>query len=188
MARKVFCSMGMSLDGYIADLDGDINWGEPTDEVMRFSIEELRGVDVHLLGRRLYEIMLYWQDPEVEKTFTSLDREWADLWNPLPKVVFTHTLTELDPSARFPDGSLADEIARLKAEPGDGAIAIGGADLAAQAAALDLIDEYRIRVSPIILGNGVPLLPRDAHRRDLELLEARSFDSGVVFLHYRVKR
>lgn len=162
--------------------------GEPSDELFRFSIEEIKGVDVHVLGRKLYEIMLYWQDPEIVKTFTALDRVWADLWNPLPKVVFSRMLDSVDESARLAEGTLEEEIARLRDEPGEGVIAIGGAELAAQAAGLDLIDEYRIRVSPILLGGGTPLLPQDGRRTELELLESRAFDSGVVFLHYRVKR
>jgi dihydrofolate reductase len=100
-------------------------------------------------------------------------------------VVFSTRLTAVQGRARLATGSVAEEIERLRAEPGDGDIAIGGATLAAEAAASGLVDEYRPRVHPVLVGGGIPFLPRDERRVDLELVETRTFDSGVVALRYR---
>ncbi|MFI6028028.1 dihydrofolate reductase family protein [Amycolatopsis magusensis] len=185
--RSVTYSMGVSLDGYFVGPDGGFNWTTPSDEVFRHSIAEIKEVGVHLLGRRLYETMLYWETAE-QDTFDDLRLEWAGLWNPLPKVVFSSTLSSVQGQARLASGSLAEEIARLRAEPGEGSIALGGATLAAEAAALDLIDEYLVRVFPVLLGGGRPFFPQGERRVDLELVDTRTFESGVVHLRHRVLR
>ncbi|GAA3972162.1 dihydrofolate reductase family protein [Streptomyces marokkonensis] len=184
--RSVTCSMGVSLDGYIVGPDGDFDWTAPGDDVFRHWIDEIRQVDVHLLGRRLYETMLYWETADQDLSLDDSEREWAALWNPLPKVVFSTTLSEVRGHARLASGNLAEEIERLRAEPGEGEIAIGGATLAAGAAASGLIDEYRIMVYPVLVGGGIPFFPRDERRVDLELVETRTFSSRVVHLRYRV--
>jgi dihydrofolate reductase len=102
--------------------------------------------------------------------------------------VFSRTLTAVEGNARLASAGLAQEIERLRAEPGGRNIAIGGATLAAEAAALGLIDEYRVRVQPLLVGGGLPYFALDERKQDLELLETRTFNSGVVFLHYRVRR
>jgi dihydrofolate reductase len=186
--RDVTYSMSMSLDGYVTDPDGGINWSAPSDEVFRRSIDEIRGVGVHLMGRRLYETMLYWEEPEHQAGFDGAEREWAGLWNPLPKVVFSTTLSQMRGSARLATGTIVEEIERLRSEPGEGDIAIGGATLAAEAAAAGLIDEYRIRVCPVLVGGGTPFFVHRERRVEIELVETRAFDSGVVFLRHRVKR
>ncbi|MFR9726762.1 dihydrofolate reductase family protein [Streptomyces sp. MS19] len=185
--RKVTYSMNVSLDGYIVGPDGGIDWTVPDDHVFRSWIEETREVGAYLLGRRLYEAMLYWEtvDPD---SLDDAEREWTELWNPLPKVVFSTTLPEVQGHARLASGGLAEEIERLRAEPGEGNIAIGGATLAAQAAALDLIDEYRARVYPVLVGGGIPFLPKEERHVNLGLVETRTFDSGVIQLRYRVAR
>jgi dihydrofolate reductase len=179
--------MGTSLDGYIVGPDGRFDWTAPDPDVFRFWIDEIRSVGVHLLGRRLYETMLYWETAEPE-SFDDAEVEWAALWNPLPKVVFSTTLSEVQGSARLASGDLAEEIERLRAEPGEGDIAIGGATLAAQVAALGLIDEYQVMVHPVLVGGGTPFFARNERRVDLELVESRTFSSGVVYLRYRVTR
>jgi dihydrofolate reductase len=184
--RSVTYSMGVSLDGYIAGPDGGFDWGMP-DEVFRFWIDEIRGVGAHLLGRRLYETMLYWETADQDRSLDDAEREWAALWNPLPKVVFSTTLSTVQGNARLASGGLTEEIERLRAEPGEGDIAIGGATLAAEAAALGLIDEYRAIVYPVLVGGGIPFFPQRERRVDLELLETRTFSSRVV-LRYRVAR
>ncbi|WP_319445266.1 MULTISPECIES: dihydrofolate reductase family protein [unclassified Mycobacterium] len=186
--RSVTYSMGVSLDGYIVGLDGGLDWGVPDDEVFRFCLDELQGVGVHLLGRRLYETMLYWETAEQDPSLNDAEREWTVLWNALPKVVFSTTLSAVQGHARLASGGLAAEIERLRAEPGEGDIAIGGAALAAEAAALGLIDEYRTRVSPVLLGGGTPYFPQHERRVDLELVESRTFSSGVDYRSYRVTR
>jgi dihydrofolate reductase len=187
--RSVTYSMGVSLDGYIVGPDGGFDWTPPDDDVFRFAIDQIREVGVHLLGRRLYETMLYWetagQDPSLDDSML----EWAALWNPLTKVVFSSTLQTVQGNARLASGGLAEEIERLRAEPGEGHIAIGGATLAAEAAALDLIDEYRPKVYPVLVGGGIPFFPQRERRIELELVETRTFSSSrVVYLRYRVAR
>jgi len=186
--RSVTYSMGVSLDGYIVGPDGGFDWTAPDEEVFRFVTEEIKEVGVHLLGRRLYETMLYWetadQDPSLDESMLA----WAAIWNRLPKVVFSSTLSTVQGSARLAADGLAEEIGRLRAEPTEGNIAIGGAALAAEAAALGLIDEYRARVYPVLVGGGIPFFPRDERRVDLELVETHTFSSGIVYLRHRVVR
>ena len=181
-------SMGISLDGYITDPDGQITAPAPDEELFRFVMDELRQAGVHLLGRRLYETMLYWEPGDQDRSFDALELEWAALWRPLPKVVFSRTLSAVQGNARLAAVGLAEEIGRLRAEPGEGDIAIGGAMLAAAAAELDLIDEYRVRVYPMLVGGGIPLFPQAGRRVDLELVESRTFSSKSVYLRYRVVR
>ncbi|MFD4035410.1 dihydrofolate reductase family protein [Streptomyces sp. NPDC058637] len=186
--RSVTYSMGVSLDGYIVGPNGDFNWTDPDEEIFRFWIDQIRGVGVHLLGRRLYETMLYWETADQDPTLDESDREWTALWNPLPKVVFSKTLSEVQGNARLASGSLAAEIERLRAEPGEGDIAIGGATLAAEAAEAGLIDEYQVMVHPVLVGGGIPYFPHGGRRVDLELVETRTFGSKVVHLRHRVVR
>ncbi|WKV75548.1 dihydrofolate reductase family protein [Streptomyces sp. PCS3-D2] len=186
--RRVTYAMGVSLDGYIVGPDGDFDWTEPDEEVFRFWIDETREVGVHLLGRRLYETMLYWETADQDPSLDAASLEWISVWNPLPKVVFSSTLSAVQGNARLASGGLAEEIGRLRAAPGGGDIAIGGATLASEAAALDLIDEYRMVVHPVLVGSGIPFFPRHGRRVDLELLETRTFSSKVVHLRYRVTR
>jgi dihydrofolate reductase len=186
--RSVTYSMSASLDGYIVGPDGSFDWPGFDQEVFRFWIDEIRDVGVHLMGRRLYETMLYWETADEDPALGEAEREWAALWKPLPKVVFSTTLSAVQGQARLASGGLAEEIERLRAEPGEGDIAIGGATLAAEAAALDLIDEYRVVVYPVLVGGGIPFFPRRERRVDLELVETRTFGSSVVYLRYRVAR
>ncbi|MFC9926188.1 dihydrofolate reductase family protein [Streptomyces sp. NPDC127190] len=186
--RRVTCSMGVSLDGYISGPDGRFDWTEPDDELFRFFTGQLREVGVHLLGRRLYETMLSWETADQDPSLDDSRLEWAALWKPLPKVVFSTTLSAVQGNARLASGGLAEEIERLRAEPGEGDIAIGGATLAAEAAGSGLIDEYRLRIHPVLVGGGTPFFPRRERRADLELMETRTFGSGVVYARYRVIR
>ncbi|MFF7981390.1 dihydrofolate reductase family protein [Streptomyces sp. NPDC007901] len=187
--RSVTYSMSMSLDGYIVGPDGTFNWTAPDKEVFRFWIDEIQEVDVHLMGRRLYETMLYWETADQDPALDAAEREWTALWNPLPKVVFSTTLSEVrGQAARLASGSVAEEIERLRAESGEGDIAIGGATLAVEAAERGLIDEYRTMVYPVLVGGGTPYFPRHDRRVDLERVETRTFDSGVTYLRHRVVR
>ncbi|RKE17272.1 dihydrofolate reductase family protein [Streptomyces sp. TLI_171] len=186
--RSVTYAMGVSLDGYVVGPDGGFNWTAPDEEFFRFATEEVRALGVHLLGRRLYEAMLYWEGVEQSPSLDFSTREFAALWRALPKVVFSSTLSSVQGNARLASGSLAEEIERLRAEPGEGDIAIGGAALAVQAADLGLIDEYRPRVHPVLVGGGTPFFPRHERRVDLDLVETRTFPSKVVALRYRVDR
>ena len=186
--RSVTYSMSVSLDGYIVGPDGDFDWTAPDEEVFRFATDQIREVGVHLLGRRLYETMLYWETADQDRALDAAELEWAALWKPLPKVVFSTTLSAAQGNARLASGGLVEEIERLRAEPRQGEIAIGGATLAAEAAASGLIDEYRAMVHPVLVGGGVPFFLRDERRVDLDLVETRTFSSRVVYLRYRVAR
>ena len=186
--RRVTYSMGVSLDGYIVGPDGEFDWTEPDEEVFRFVTDEIREVGVHLLGRRLYETMLYWETADQDPSLDESMLEWAAIWKPNPKVVFSATLSSVQGNARLASGALLEEIERLRSEPGEGDIAIGGATLAAEAAALGLIDEYRARVYPVLVGGGIPYFAKRERRVDLELVETRTFSSSVVYLRYRVAR
>ena len=185
--RRVTYSMSTSLDGYIVGPDGGFDWTAPDPEVFRFWIEEIKAVGVHLMGRKLYETMHYWEtvDPA---SLDEAELEWAALWNPLPKVVFSTTLSAVEGQARLASGGIAEEIERLRSEPGDGDIAIGGATLAAEVAELDLIDEYQVMVYPVLVGGGIPFFARDERQVNLELVETRTFKTGVAYLRYRVVR
>ncbi len=152
------------------------------------SLTRSRQVGVYLLGRRLYETMLYWETADSDPSLDDSMLEWAALWKALPKVVFSTTLSAVQGNARLARGDVAGEIERLRAEPVEGDIAIGGATLAAEAAELGLIDEYRARVYPVLVGGGIPFFPQRERRVDLELVDTRTFNSGVLYLRYRVAR
>ena len=187
--RSVTYSMGVSLDGYIVGPDGGFDWTTPDEEVFRFCHRR------NTRGRRspdgttaVRNDAVLGGPPSRSASFDEAELEWAALWNPLPKVVFSSTLSAVQGNARLASGGLAEEIERLRAEPGEGDIAIGGATLAAEAAALGLIDEYRARVYPVLVGGGIPFFPQRERRVDLELVETRIFRSRVVYLRYRVAR
>ncbi|MDQ2709629.1 MAG: dihydrofolate reductase family protein [Actinomycetota bacterium] len=186
--RSVTYSMSISLDGYIVGPDGGFDWTVPDEEVFRFATDEVRELGVHLLGRRLYETMLYWETADQNPSLDFSTLKFATLWKALPKVVFSTTLTEVQGNACLASGGLAEEIKRLRAEPAEGDIAIGGATLAAEAAELGLIDEYRAKVYPVLVGGGIPFFPQHERRVNLELAETRTFSSRVVYLRYRVAR
>jgi dihydrofolate reductase len=184
--RSVIYAMNVSLDGYITGPDGSFDWTAPDEEVFRFWTDQTRELSAHVLGRRLYETMLYWETPDENPSLGFDDREWVSVWRPLPKVVFSTTLSSVEGNARLASGSLVEEIERLRGEPGDGDIGIGGATLAGEAARLDLIDEFRSIVYPVLVGGGTPFYPRCERR--LELIESRTFGSRAVYLRYRVAR
>ena len=186
--RSVTYSMGVSLDGYIAGPDGGFDWTASDEEVFRFVTDEIRQVGVHLLGRRLYETMLYWETADQDPSLGDSMLEWAALWKALPKVVFSTTLPAVQGHARLASAGLAEETARSRAEPAEGDVAIGGAALAAEAAALGPTDGYRARAYPVLAGGGIPFFAQGGRRVDLDLAETRTFSSRVVYLRYRVAR
>jgi len=185
--RRVSCTLGASLDGYVEGPDGRFDWTAPDEEFFRAATDQVREIGVYVLGRRLYESMLFWETVD-DPPFGDLGREFAALWRALPKVVFSTTLTAVQGSARLATGGVAAEVERLRAEPAAGEVAVGGATLAAEVAAAGLLDEYQVRVYPVLVGGGIPLFPRDERRVDLELVETRIFGSGVVLLRHRVVR
>jgi len=192
--RKVIYSMGVSLDGYIAGPDGDFAWSVPDDELHRFHNERVGELGGHLLGRRLYEEMTYWETTDQDPAFDEhpaeqreIAVEFAQIWQALPKVVFSTTLETVEGNTRLATEGVAGEVARLKEEPG-GDIGVGGAGLAASLIELDLVDEYEPFVYPVLVGGGTPFFPALDRRLDLELLETRTFASRVVYLRYVRRR
>ncbi len=182
--RKLIYSMGVSLDGFIAGPGGEIDWGAPDEELMRFHIEQTREIGAHLCGRGLYEDMLPWETAE-ETRSDPLELEFARIWKAIPKVVFSTTLAKVTGNARLATDDVAGEVARLKERPGKDVVSAGGAGFASTLVKLDLIDEYRLFVSPVMLGGGTAYFPPLAEKINLELLETRTFGSRVVYLRYR---
>ena len=127
--RKLIYSMGVSLDGFIAGPGGEIDWSAPDEELHRFHNEQTREVGAHLLGRRLYEEMAYWETVEEKPSAPDYELEFARIWKALPKIVFSKTLEKVEGNARLVRDSAAEEVARLKEQPGKH-LAVGGAGLA----------------------------------------------------------
>jgi len=182
--RRLIYSLAVSLDGYVAGPAGEIDWAAPDEQLHRFHNEQMRAIDVQLCGRRLYETMLYWETPSDDEAPGGPEHEFAEIWQSVPKLVFSSTLARVQGNATLAGEELADEIVRLRRQPGGGDLALGGAELAASAIERDLVDEYRPFVNPVVLGGGTPYLPPGV-RLDLELLETRTFGSRVVYLRYR---
>jgi dihydrofolate reductase len=175
MTRPVIYSMSVSLDGFIAGPDGSTDWAAPDEELMAFHNEQTRELAAHLCGRGLYEDMLPWE------TRTG---EFAQLWQAVPKVVFSTTLEAVEGNATLATAPVAEEVARLQEGP-DGYLSVGGAGFASTLVAQDLIDEYRLFVNPVGLGGGTPFFPDHHERLTLELVETRTFGARVVYLRYR---
>jgi dihydrofolate reductase len=184
---KLIYSMSISADGFIEGPDGDFSWTRPSEELFRFHTDRVRELGAHLCGRRLYETMLYWETADQESAWGPDEREFAELWRRLPKVVFSTTLESVEGKARLASDSLPEEIRRLK-EHVDGDLAVGGAALATDCIELDLVDEYHLFVYPVIVGGGTPFFPPTQASLELELVETRSFASRVASLRYQRSR
>jgi dihydrofolate reductase len=182
--RKLIYSMGVSLDGFIAGPGGEIDWSAPDEELHRFHNQQMREVGVHLCGRRLYETMITWETADQNSSAPEHELEFARIWKDTPKIVFSRTLEKVDGNARLVRDGGAEEVARLKEQPGKD-LAVGGAGLASTFIELGLVDEYRLFVSPVVLGGGTPYFPALDGRIDLELVETRTFGSRVVYVCYR---
>ena len=181
--RRVSYSMTMSLDGYIAGPGGNIDWSAPDEELHRFHNDQVRELGVHLLGRRLYETMVYWETADQDPSASEVTLDFARIWQALPKVVFSKTLDRVEGNTRLASAGVVEEVARLKEEPG-GDLAVGGAGLASELIERNLIDDYHVFICPILLGGGTPYFPAMERRIELELLETRTFGGGVQYLHY----
>jgi dihydrofolate reductase len=128
--------------------------------------------------------MVYWETAEENPSASDYELDFARIWKALPKIVFSKTLEKVEGDARLVRDGLADEVAKLKEQPGKD-LAVGGAGLASSCMELGLIDEYRLFVSPVVLGGGTPYFPPLEERIDLELVETRTFGSRVLFVRYR---
>ena len=175
-------SMGVSVDGFIADREGAFGWSAPSEDLFRFHIARTRELGALLLGRRLYETMLVWETDRSLRD-NELGAVFADVWCALPKVVFSRTLDRVQGNARLAEGSVAEEVAGALAAT-DKDVEIGGAGLAAAAIELGLVDELRMFRNPIVVGGGTPFLPPVTKELSLELIEARTFGSRVIYERY----
>ncbi len=183
MASLIYSTIA-SLDGYIADRDGKFDWAEPDEEVHTFINDLDQSVGTYLLGRRMYEVLAYWDDPPALDEQPSFVQEFAEIWQAADKVVYSRTLeTARTARTQIERDFDPDAIRQLKAQS-DRDVAVGGPDLAAQAISAGLVDEYQLFVVPVLVGAGKQSLPRNS-RIELELLDERRFRNGTVFLHYR---
>jgi dihydrofolate reductase len=175
----------VSVDGYIEDADGNFDLSEPSDEVFAFITDVLRPAGTYLYGRRLYESMAVWETEPALAAQSELMGEFARVWQEADKVVYSSTLQEASTArTRIERTFDADAIRSLRTSATRD-ITVGGANFAAHAFKAGLVDECHLFVHPVFVGTGKAALPRDA-RAALELLDERRFDTGVVYLRYRV--
>jgi dihydrofolate reductase len=181
---KLIYMLNVSLDGYVETPDHSLDWAVVDDELHSWFNDQTRAMDASLYGRGLYELMAaYWPTAESDPSTTETEREFARLWNAMPKIVFSSTLESVEWNSRLVRGDVGEELARLRTEF-DGDLDVGGATLASAFIRRGLVDEYRLVVHPVILGGGTPFWPKlDAPIR-LRLTETRRFESGVLYLGY----
>ena len=183
--RKIILMTSVSLDGFIAGPNGELDWHLVDDEVHRDFNDVLRTMSVFLFGRVMYEMMAeFWPTADSDPASTPPMVEYAGIFREMPKIVFSKTLERADWNATVVRDVDPEEIQKLKAEPG-GDMVIGGADLAGEFMRQDLIDEYRLYVHPVVIGQGKPLFHPSEKQVDLHLAETRTFGNGVVLLRYQ---
>ena len=185
MAHLVYSAI-TSLDGYVADQHGNFDWAEPDEEVHRFVNDLERTVGTYLYGRRMYEVMAFWETAGVRTDQPHVVRDFAEIWRAADKIVYSRTLeTASSARTRIERDFDTKRIREMKvAATRD--ISVGGSELAAHAIRAGLVDEYHVFVNPVVVGGGKPALP-DGVRLNLELLDERRFGNGVVHLHYRTR-
>jgi dihydrofolate reductase len=181
--RKLIYLMNVSLDGFIEGPNRELDWTRVDEESMRFFNDQQSGVDTLLYGRRLYEVMTYWETAEADPSISEVEREFARIWKNSAKLVFSKTLEQVQGNARLVRGDIAEEITKLKQQPGKD-LEVGGPNLASTVIQLGLIDEYRLVVHPVVLGSGTRFFPALADKINLRLVETRTFGSGAVYLRY----
>lgn len=185
---KLIYLLNVSLDGYVEAPDHSIDWTIVDDELHTWFNDRTRELQASLYGRRMYELMAeYWPTAESDPAATPAMLEFARIWNPMPKVVFSSTLSTVEWNSRLMSGDVGDALARLRTEF-DGDLDVGGPTLASAFIERGLVDEYRLVVHPVILGAGTPFFPAMASPIHLRLQETRTFESGVVYLGYATDR
>ena len=180
--RKLVYSTSLSLDGYIDAQTGDPSWVIPDEELHKHFNDVEREMDTLLYGRRMYELMVaYWPTADQDPSAPSFIVEYARLWKPVVKIVFSSTLDSVEWNSRLVRGDPVAEVAKLKAQPGK-SIGVGGLVLASTLASAGLIDEYRFYYVPILLGSGKAAFSQIQDRVALKLVETKTFSSGTVLL------
>ena len=183
MAKLIYSAI-TSLDGYVADKDGNFDWAAPSEEVHAFVNQLERSVGTYLYGRRMYETMVYWQTAHTRPESSPVELDYAEIWQAADKIMYSRTMTDVSSArTRIEREFDPDAVRRLKESAGRD-LSVGGAELAAQAIKDGVVEEYHLFVNPVVVGGGTSTLP-DNVRLDLELLDEHRFSSGVVHLHYR---
>ena len=180
MAKLIYTAI-MSLDGYVADEDGNFDWAEPDEEVHAFVNDLERPIGTYLYGRRLYEVMVAWETITDEQPFI---RDYAEIWRAADKIVYSRSLETVSSERTRIEPSFDPDAVRQMKASADRDISVGGPTLAAQAIRARLVNEIRLFLAPAVVGGGTRALPDDV-RLKLELLDERRFDNGTVHLHYR---
>jgi dihydrofolate reductase len=185
MAKLIYSAIA-SLDGYVADEDGNFDWAVPDEEVHTFVNDLDRPVGTHLYGRRMYETMVGWETDPTLADRSPLMRDFAEIWQAADKIVYSRTLERVTTARTRIERDFDPEAVRqMKAAAGHD-LMVGGPDLAAQAIEAGLVDEWHLFVAPIVVGGGKQFLPNNV-RLKLELLDERRFGNGMVHLHYRTR-
>ena len=183
MARLIYAALA-SLDGSVADADGNFDWAAPNEEVHTAVNDLQRSIGTLLLGRRMYEVLVAWETMETADQPSSI-RDFAEIWRATDKIVYSRILEKTSSArTRIERTFDPDAIRRMKETAGRD-MGIGGPELAAQAFRAELVDEIHLFLSPIVVGGGTRALPEDVRLR-LELRGVRRFENGTVFLHYRI--
>jgi len=185
MAKLIYSAI-TSLDGYVADQDGNFDWAAPDEEVHSFVNGLERPVGTYLYGRRIYEVMVYWETAHTLPDQQPAVEDFAEIWQAADKIVYSKRLETVSSARTRIERDFDPEAIRQLKASAERDISVGGPDLAAQAIKAGLVDEYHLFLTPIVVGGGKPSLP-DNVRVKLELLDERRFRSGVVHLHYRTK-
>ncbi|MGN6542650.1 MAG: dihydrofolate reductase family protein [Ginsengibacter sp.] len=184
--RKIVLFNLMTLDGYFEGENADISWHNVDQEFNDFAIAQLKTADMLLFGRKTYQLMAaYWPTAEGIKDNPVI----ADLMNQIDKIVFSKSLEKAHwDHARVISEGLLDEVKKLKSIPGKDVFIFGSADLSSTFIDHDLIDEFRIMINPLILGNGTPMFKSITTKIDLQLLKTKVFGNGNVLLNYIPKK
>jgi dihydrofolate reductase len=183
VARLIYSALA-SLDGYVADESGNFGWAAPDEEVHAFVNELERPVGTHLYGRRMYEVMTYWETAGANADHP-VERDFAEIWRAADKVVYSRSLDEVSSARTRIEREFEPGAVRRLLAAADREVAIGGPELAAQAFAAGLVDECQLFLAPVVVGAGKRALPQGLFAK-LELLDERRFGSGVVYLRYGV--
>ena len=181
---RIVLMLSVSLDGYIEGPGRDIGWHQVDDEVHDHFNEVLGAMGAFLDGRVTYELMAeFWPTADADPAAPRAMAEFARIWRDMPKIVYSRTLDRADWNATIVRSVVPDEVAEFKTRfRGD--LALGGANLASTFLQADLVDEFRIYVHPVLIGDGTPLFPRAQTRRPLRLVETRTFGNGVLLLRH----
>lgn len=183
--RKLVYSTSLSLDGYLESTVGDPGWVVPDEELHQHFNDLERETSALLYGRRMYELMAgFWPTADQDPSAPAVILEYARIWKPIPKVVFSSTLDSVDWNSRLVKSDAVTEVARLKALPGEGVMGVGGLVLASALADAGLIDEYHFYYVPILLGSGKAVFSQITERVQLKPVETRTFSSGTLLLKF----